>query len=253
MSSVLSIAHLSVVRNRTRIVEDVSFTAAAGHVTALIGPNGAGKTTLVKAVLGLLPISAGALRWNDCDIATLDVRARARLVAYVPQRSLLNAPMPVREVIATGRHAHRSALARISAADDAAITRALDACDVGHLAARTFDTLSGGEQHRVLLARALATEAPLVVLDEPTASLDIAHALAALTLMRRLAAEGRAVLVVLHHLDEVRRCADHAVLLHRGRVQADGNVDTVLTDEPLRTAFGVRPVPGGALGFEVVS
>ncbi|MBA3845526.1 MAG: ABC transporter ATP-binding protein, partial [Planctomycetes bacterium] len=144
-----------------------------------------------------------------------------------------------------GRYAHHGALAGLSQADHVAIDAALEASDASALAARAFDRLSVGEQQRVLLARALATGAEAILFDEPTSALDIGHALAFMALMRRLAADGRVVVVVLHQLDEVRRVADHAVLLHDGRVLAAGAPADVLAAGPLRTAYGVEPDGSG--------
>jgi iron complex transport system ATP-binding protein len=155
-------------------------------------------------------------------------------------------------VVAQGRFAHTGGLARLSARDAAAVDAALDDTDARHLAARPFTAISAGEQQRVLLARALATGAEVILMDEPTAALDVGHALALLALVRRLAAAGRAIAVVLHSLDEVRRVADRAILLDRGRTMSHGPVSEVLSAEPLGRVFGVSPVPGGALGFALV-
>jgi len=248
----LEIRGLTVCRGPCPVVDAVTFSAEPGRITALVGPNGAGKSTLLKAILGLIPVTSGTITWNGRDLLTLSAQERARLVAYVPQQSQLSAGMIVARVVAMGRFAHQGPLGRMSAEDRARIDEALSQVDAVHLAGRSYDTLSCGERHRVLLARALATGAPLVLLDEPTASLDIGHALAALHLLRRLADDGRAVVAVLHHLDEVSAWADHAIMLHRGRVLVSGAVSEVLAPEPLATAFGVRPVAGGALGFHLV-
>lgn len=249
----LIVDDLTVKRGPCPVVDGVSFTARVGRVTALVGPNGAGKSTVLKAVLGLLPLAGGRITWDGRPLTTLDALRRARLVAYVPQHSRLVAGMNVLNVVAMGRYAHQGGLARLSSADHRAVDEALAQVDAIGLATRRFDELSCGESHRVLLARALATGAPLILLDEPTAALDIGHALSALALLRRLAGEGRAVVAVLHHLDEVRQAADDAVLLHRGRVLISGVVDAVLAAQPLVEAFGVAPVVGGALGFRLVA
>jgi iron complex transport system ATP-binding protein len=248
--SSLVVDSLTVHRGSRVVVDRLGFAAVAGAVTALIGPNGAGKSTALKAILGLLPAAAGSVRWNGEPVVAMERRRRARELAYVPQRSLLVAGMSVANVVATGRFAHQGALARLSAADHAAVEQALGLVDARDLAARRFDELSGGESHRVLLARALATGARCILLDEPTAGLDIGHALAALALLRRLAAEGRVVLAVLHHLEEVRRVADRVVLLHQGRTLASGTAGEVLAAAPLRAAFGVEP-EAGAIGYRL--
>jgi iron complex transport system ATP-binding protein len=241
----LVVSGLAIARGGRRVVEGVSFAAAPGRVTALIGPNGAGKSTLLKACLGLLPVAGGGARLGGDDLLALPRAARARRIAYVPQRSLLAAGLPVRAVVAMGRYAHGGPLARPRAVDRQAVDAALAATDALDFAERRFDQLSTGEAQRVLVARALATGAGTILMDEPTAGLDLGHALTLLGLIRRLAAEGRTLLVVLHHLDEVREVADRALLLVAGRLQGDGAVAEVLTAEALRSAFGVEGRPGG--------
>jgi ABC-type cobalamin/Fe3+-siderophores transport system ATPase subunit/ABC-type Fe3+-hydroxamate transport system substrate-binding protein len=243
----LVIERLTVRRGPCPVVDEVTCTAAGGAVTALIGPNGAGKSTILKAVLGLLP-STGSCRLGGVDLAGLDPRERARRVAYVPQRSSLTAPLSVRNVVAMGRFAHQGALARLSPSDAACVEAALAATDADAFIDRRFIDLSAGEQQRVLLARALATGAPAICLDEPSSALDIGHALALDRLLRRLADEGRTILVVLHQPAEVRRLADHAILLHRGRVQAAGSAESVLHGSEAERVFGVRFEADTAIG-----
>jgi iron complex transport system ATP-binding protein len=241
------------VRLRERLVLDgVSLGAPSGSVTALIGPNGAGKSTLIAAVLGLVAVERGTVRLGDADPLAMDRRQRARLIGYVPQRSRLNAPLAVSEVVALGRYALGGGLTGLGAGR-AAVHQALTQVDAAHLSTRRFSELSAGEGQRVLVARALAGGARTLLLDEPTAALDIGHALALLELLRRLAAEGRTVLVALHQLEEVRRVADHAVLLHHGRVLASGDPMAVLGAGALAEAFGVEADPAGALGFRLAA
>jgi iron complex transport system ATP-binding protein len=240
------------IRHGTRaVLQDIALTAAMGQVTALIGPNGAGKSTLINAALGLVPCDHGSVQLLGQDLLRLDRRARARLVGYVPQRSRLSAPLPVHEVVALGRYALGGGLAGVFGATRRAVDEALTAVDAMPLAERRFNELSAGEAQRVLVARALAGGAHTLLLDEPTAALDIGHALSLLVLLRRLAANGCTVLVALHQLDEVRRVADHAVLLHQGRVAISGTPDAVMTSAQLTAAFGVETDPAGALAFRL--
>jgi len=234
------------------ILDGITMQAPAAAVTALIGPNGAGKSTLLRAIAGLIP-SAGSLRLaagtDQRDLAALAVAARARLVAYVPQRSELRAGLTVENVVAMGRFAHHGALARLATRDRAAIDHALATVDAAAFAGRRFCELSCGEQQRVLIARALATEAHVLLLDEPTAALDVGHALDLIATVRRLASAGHCVIAALHHLDEVARLADHVVLIAAGRVAATGTAAAVLAGPALRAAYGVEAVAGGGLGF----
>ena len=246
----LVVSDLAILRDGRPVLSGVNLSAAPGEVLALIGPNGAGKSSLLGAAIGRVSYQ-GTIHLGGVDARHLDARERARHIAYVPQRSALRASLPVVAVVAAGRFARQGWLARVSAADRAAVDAALHRADCAQLAERLFDRLSFGEQQRVLLARALATGAPLLLLDEPAAGLDPAHALALLALVRGLADEGRAVVIVLHQLDQVARCADRVALLHGGRLLACDTPDVVLSVGPLRTAYGVEPVPGGALGLRL--
>ena len=252
MPSVLTISHLTVRRAAGTVLREVSLTVAGGEIVAVIGPNGAGKSTLLKAALGFIPHD-GVVTVKERQVTAMAPRERARCLAYVPQRSQLGVGMDVRNVVALGRFAHHGDMARLSATDAVAIDRALERCAVTAFAQRPFSQLSVGEQQRVLLARALATEAPVVLLDEPTAALDIGHVLHLLQLLRSLATEGKAILVVLHDLDQVARLADRVCLLESGQLRACGPVAEVFTHAHLAKVFGVAPVAGGAFGFTAVA
>jgi iron complex transport system ATP-binding protein len=248
----LSAEDVSVERAGRRILDGFAICAAPGSVTALAGPNGAGKSTALKALAGLVSFS-GSVRIGGRDLQTLALRERARLLAYVPQQSLLQRGIAARDVVSQGRYAHVSAWQAWRPGVSAAVERAMLATHVTELAARRWDELSGGEQRRVLLARALATEAPLVLLDEPTASLDVAHALRFLELLRELAAAGRTIVVVLHDLQQVRRYADRAVLLDRGRSVASGASAEVISSDTIRRVYGVELEENAALGFRLLA
>jgi iron complex transport system ATP-binding protein len=250
-SQALIINGLTIRHGERTVLHDISLRAPMGQVTALIGPNGAGKSTLINAALGLVPCDHGSVHLLGQDLLRLERRARARLVGYVPQRSRLSAPLPVREVVALGRYALGGGLGGVLGATRRAVDEALTAVDAMPLAERRFNELSAGEAQRVLVARALAGGAHTLLLDEPTAALDIGHALTLLALLRRLANNGCTVLVALHQLDEVRRVADHAVLLHQGRVAICGTPTAVLASPQLTTAFGVEADPAGALAFRL--
>jgi iron complex transport system ATP-binding protein len=246
----LSVRDLVVVRGRRTILADVNLAAAGGQVTALAGPNGAGKSTLLAAVAGLLPYR-GDLRLDGASLSNLTREERARTVAYVPQRSRLDARLSATEVVALGRFAHRRPFGALGRRDRDVVDAAMESCAIEHLGGRAFTELSGGEQRRVLLARALATEARVLLLDEPTSSLDLAHVLSSNALLRSLRGSGCCVLVVLHDLDEVRRVADRVVLLAEGRVAASGRTDEVVAKRPVREVFGVDLVENGGLGYRL--
>jgi iron complex transport system ATP-binding protein len=232
------------------VVSDVSLRAAHGEVLALVGPNGAGKSSLLRALAGLVP-STGSITVQGESLGELAPRARARAIAYVPQQTALRAHLSVREVVAQGRHAHQAFSLRAPPPREAAVEHALTVTGVVELAERSFLHLSGGEQRRVLLARAIASEARLLLLDEPTAGLDIAHVLAFHALVRELARAGRAIVFVMHDLGDVRRHADRAVLLAAGRVAADGPVADVLAAEPIARVYGVHIEEAAAPRFHL--
>ncbi len=236
--------------NGPDVVHGVSFVAPSGALTALLGPNGAGKSTLFKGILGIVA-ARGGVHLDGEDLLRLKAQDRARRIAYVPQHTLLSAPLPVREVVALGRFAHRGPLAGPTRGDQDAVDQAMNDAGVSVLADRAFTELSGGEQQRVLLARALATGAHALLLDEPTSALDVRQRLLLHRVLRRLAEAGRCVVVVLHDLEEARVHADRAVLLKDGRVHTAGPVTEVITHVPVRQVYGVELVEGSGLGWRL--
>lgn len=246
----LRLSDVSVRLGNREVLRGVNFTAKRGEVLGILGPNGAGKTTLLRATLGLVAYS-GEISLHTRALNAFSALERAKQVAYVPQQSELRAPLSVREVVELGRYAHQTTRGHGDASDAAAIARALADCDLQGFEERRFTRLSGGEQRRVLLARALATEAPWILLDEPTAALDIPHALALVARARALANTGRGILVVLHNLDEARQLCDRVVLLNNGSVYAEGPVEEIIVEPKIRDVFGVELIRGAGLGYKL--
>jgi len=240
---------VSVRRGPRTVVDAVSLRVQRGQLLAIAGPNGAGKSTLLKALLGLLPAS-GVIEVDGAALTSLPPLERARRIAYVPQRSATMSAVSVVDVVAQARYAHRPRFGQ-SDPNDPAIASALEHTETAQLARRSFETLSGGEQRRVLIARALATGARILVLDEPTSGLDIAHVLRFFRLARRLKAEGHALVCVLHELGEVRRHADLALLLDAGKSVAFGSVQHALSHEHIARVYGVRVHEHAAPGFSL--
>jgi iron complex transport system ATP-binding protein len=236
----LQIENLSVVRGGRTILSGVGFTAPAGAVTGLIGPNGAGKSTLLHALLGLVP-ATGSFTFETTDLRALHRRDRARLAALVEQSATTEERLSVREVVALGRIPFEPALAPDSASEDGDIVNAaLADTSMTSFDHRRFTTLSGGEQQRVHLARALAQQPRLLLLDEPTSHLDIAAQLDLLALLRRKASTGMTIILALHDLNLAARFCDHLVVLAEGTVAAQGVPATTLTPALLQSVYGVR-------------
>ena len=238
-------------RHGPEVLRSVDLDAPYGAITALLGPNGSGKSTLLKAIVGLVR-AEGRVTLDGDDLVGLTAAERAVRVAYVPQRTLLAAPLLVHVVVAQGRFAHRKTFARLNATDVAAVAAAMRDADIEHLARRPFTELSGGEAQRVLLARALATGANVLLLDEPTSSQDVRHALELHAVLGSLRDRGTAIIACLHDLSETRALADRAVMLDGGRVHAHGAAGEIVTNEHVRPVYGVEIVEGGGLGFRMV-
>ena len=224
--------------DRTPVVREVSLAVAAGELVAIVGPNGAGKTSLLRVTAGLLRPSAGAARVAGRDPATTPRRELARSLAYLPQRYELAFPFTALEVALMGRYAHQRGPGLERAVDVEAATAALERLDAAALAGRRFDTLSGGERRRVLLAQALCQGARAIVLDEPTAALDPAHAIAVMGALATERTAGAAILLVTHDLDLAARYADRVLVLADGRALAVGEPLDVFGRTDVAAGFG---------------
>ena len=215
----------------------VDLCLEAGSLVGLIGPNGSGKSTLLQVAAGLLPAHGGSVWWSGQDLRTIEAIERGRRTAWLPQEAGFEFGFSVRSVVGQARYAHGD--------DRNGVDEALRRLDLTALAERPVNQLSGGERHRVLLARALATEAPLQLWDEPLAALDARHALEVLVLADELKRAGRTVVLSLHDLRVAHRL-DRVVVMQAGRLRAFGRPDEVLTPDLLREVFGVkaRVAPG---------
>lgn len=235
----LDVRNISFGYNGGLLLKDISFSVAAGELIALIGPNGSGKTTLLKILLGLLPPNSGDVRLLGQPLATLEPKARAKTIAYVSQQPALSLPLTVRELVAFGRYPH-GGRGRESAADTVAITDALERCAASDLRDRQFNTLSGGEKQKVLIARALAQSARVLLLDEPTLHLDLNFQLQILSALRRLCVdEGITVITVLHDVNLVSLFADNALLLSDGDLCGFGPVAEVVNEASIKKLLDV--------------
>ncbi|MEW5424776.1 ABC transporter ATP-binding protein [Amorphus sp. 3PC139-8] len=235
--------------NGTTILDRVGFAAGPGELVGLIGPNGAGKSTLLSVLARLRVPDAGSVLYDAVAADNVDARKLAQWLAFLTQSGRVEWPLTVERVVALGRLPYSSGFGASDAArDEAAISRAMRAAEIEQFAGRSIETLSGGERTRVLLARALAVEADMLLADEPTAALDPYHQLEVMELLARTVRDGAGVVVVLHDLSLAARFCDRLVLLTRGRVVAEGRPDQVLTEERIAEIYGVSSVLGAHEG-----
>jgi len=236
----LSIRSISVNYGEVEILHDLSLTVEAGQVVSLIGPNGAGKTTLIRAISGVLPLRSGSVMVDEQDLVTISIAERARLLAVVPQARRLPPEYSVQQAVLMGRTPYLGWLGNPSKTDYEKTRWAIDRTQISDFTERRVDELSGGEQQLVLVARALAQDSPVILLDEPTAHLDLRHQATILDLVHNLARErGLAVLMSLHDLNLVSLYSDRIALLSDGQILAFGSPQEVLIPKYLSDVYQV--------------
>jgi iron complex transport system ATP-binding protein len=237
-------ANIAVRFGRVTLLAGVNLTVRSGEMAGLIGPNGSGKTTLLRILANLRAPDDGTVRYDGQSAAAAGAHWLSRQVAYLAQGANVHWPMQVETLVGLGRLPHRRPMQGLSAGDRAAVERAMVACNVRAFRNRTMSEVSGGERLRILLARALAVEAGILLADEPIAALDPLHQLQVMELLGRTAREGRGVVVVLHDLALAARYCDRLILLANGGILADGKPGDVLTDDHIAAAYGVEVVRG---------
>jgi iron complex transport system ATP-binding protein len=236
---IVDVREVSFAYGSSPALDGVSFAARAGEFVGLLGPNGAGKSTLVRIVAGLASPRSGEVRLGGLDPFRAPRRQVARTCAFVPQEPRVAWPFTVREAVMMGRAPHQGLLALPDRLDLGAVRGALEACDLVSLADRRLDALSGGERRRVFFARALAQEPRVLLLDEPTAFLDLGHQVAVMRMAQVAARGGLCVVAVLHDLNLAAAACDRVVVLSRGRVVAEGPPAAVLTEERVREVWQI--------------
>jgi iron complex transport system ATP-binding protein len=241
MNAPLVSAHQLTVRiGNQRILDDVTLELPERSMTVLLGPNGSGKTTLIRALAGILRPSHGTVRYGSTELRAAGRSAVARLCAYLPQNTETDFEIRVADAVALGRYPHLGTWSVMQRADYEAVNWAMERTGVMALRDRALPTLSGGERQRVFIARALAQEAPVLLLDEPISSLDIGRQLELMALLQELNAEGRTVLCALHDLRPALDFFPSAVLLAGGRLAARGSTEEVIFGPATEAAFGVQ-------------
>ncbi|MGZ8477590.1 MAG: ABC transporter ATP-binding protein [Candidatus Binatia bacterium] len=238
-TSALEVRNISFGYNGGLLLNNLSFVIAAGELIALIGPNGSGKTTLLKILLGLLAPNSGTVTLHGQALSTYQPKARAKTIAYVSQQPALSFPLTARELVSLGRYPH-GARGKESVADKLAVANALERTAATELCDRQFNTLSGGEKQKVLIARALAQSARVLILDEPTLHLDLKFQLQILSALKRLCVDERiTVITVLHDVNLASLFADQALLLSGGALRGFGPVTEVINEASIKALLDV--------------
>nr|WP_237770749.1 ABC transporter ATP-binding protein [Pseudomonas humi] len=222
------------------IIEGLDLRLPAGQVTAIVGPNGCGKSTLLAGLARLQKPSGGAVLLDGKAIASLPSKEVARRLALLPQDASAPDGLTVAELIRFGRQPHQGLFQQWSAEDQQVVDAALAAADLGELAERPLESMSGGQRQRAWIAMAIAQDTPLLLLDEPTSALDLGHQIEVFELIRHLAEAGKTVVMVVHDLSSACRYADHLVAMKGGRVLAEGAPARVVTAELVEALYGVR-------------
>jgi iron complex transport system ATP-binding protein len=255
----VDVAELAVRFGARAVLGGVSLRVAPGEFVGLVGPNGAGKTTLLRAIAGMLPSPSGRVVLEGRPLDLRDPARIARVIAQVPQSTAIDFGFACLEVVLMGRYPHLGRFALEGPKDHHIAAEAMRGTETAHLESRPITLVSGGERQRVLVARALAQQPKLLLLDEPTANLDVLHQLRLLDLVRALVRQqGLAALAAIHDLELAARYCDRLLLLNDGRTIAEGTPAEVLTSERMAEAFGVRaivrpePLTGG-LGITVLA
>ena len=231
--SILRIEDLTCGYHKKQIVQNASFSMNAGEFTCIIGANGCGKTTMLKTILGLLPAFSGTVFVDGKNMSEYTDLERAQNIAYIPQAHTPPFPFTVADVVLMGRTPHIGRFSRITHEDKRVAWDALRMLEIEHLANRTYTRLSGGQQQLVLIARALAQQPKLIIMDEPTASLDFGNQQIVLSRMRELSKHGASILMVTHDPHHALYCADSVVVMSEGRVIKKGTPDEIITTECL--------------------
>lgn len=239
----LEATNLNVTIRERQLVTNASIEVKSGELVGLIGPNGAGKSTLLRSMLGIQERAGGNVLLDGKDFLALPSRQRARAVAFLPQERRVEWRLPAYDIVMLGRYPHQAGFGGPTPEDRAAVDRALDAVDGRGLIDRPVVVLSGGERTRILLARALAVEAPLLLVDEPIAALDPYHQLHVMEILRERTRNGVGVLAIIHDLALAERFMDRLILMDAGRIVADGTPASVLTPERVAAVYRIAGTP----------
>ena len=227
------------IENNT-ILDGISAHFKPGKVHGIIGPNGSGKSTMLKNICRIWEPQAGTIILNDKDYRSIPRKELSKIVTLVPQQTNVSFPIPVYDIVAMGRNPHLGRFEGLKKTDQEIIDHALKQTNIYELKDRTINELSGGESQLSIIARAFATEAPLILLDEPTAELDIKHTLAIIGILSTLKEQGKTILVTLHDLNLARKFCDTISIIHRGKIFFTGSPEQAFSEENIRKVFEVN-------------
>lgn len=234
----LNIKNLSYSLNHKALIQDIHLTFIPGHLYGILGPNGSGKSTLLKTLAGIWQPTTGHVFWQNQNLLSKPRQEISRILSVVPQNPTLHFDFTALELMMMGRYPH--GLSKKDQFSQALVEQTLYQLDLWELKDRLVSQLSGGERQRVYIARSLLTEAPVLLLDEPTSCLDLKHQLEIWSLLQQLVSQGKIVVAALHDLGAVKRFCDQVVILNHGRCLAKGTPQEVLTEELLQKVFGVQ-------------
>lgn len=236
----VQLKNVDVTIDQKKILQNIEFSVDRGCFLGLIGPNGSGKTTLLKSIANLLPIRTGSILIHHKDQTTYSQKAIAKQMSYVPQETVIGFDFKARDIVAMGRHVHNSFFKGETLEDAEKVEWAMSQTKTLHLADQSVLSLSNGQRQLIIIAKALAQDTPIILLDEPISALDIYYQLHILSLLKRLCAQGKTIIVVLHDLNLAARFCDQLLLLSKGTIQKQGHPEEVLTERLLKKIYHIQ-------------
>jgi len=250
-SQVIKAEDLTIIRDKKIILEEISFGVKAGEIAVLLGANGSGKSTLLKTIAKILSFQKGKLQIFEKDLSKIDLKTASQSISYTAQNNDFNLAFSVFEFVSLGRYPHKGMLPFLTQKDNEIINQALQTVDLLALAKKNINHLSGGEQQRALLARSIATEAPILLFDEPTNSLDIKHQLEFFKLLITLRNAGKTILIAIHNVNDALKIGDKILLLHQNKIKFDGPANEPTFKSKIEECFQIKLSNNQSYNFEL--
>jgi iron complex transport system ATP-binding protein len=249
--NILTCEHLSISRNKKIVLQDINFSISTGEIIVLLGANGSGKSTLLKAIGKLLPFQAGNITLLGEELRSIKRKKLSQIISYTAQNNDFDLAISVYDFVSLGRYPHQGMIPLFSPIDKKIIDNALEITNLSSLAEKQIAKLSGGEQQRALLARALATEAPLMLLDEPSSSLDIKHQLEFFKILKTLRDQGKTIIIAIHDINDAIAIGDKIILLHQGNIIFNGIASDSKFKESLEKTYQIKAIQKDKFDFEL--